>query len=160
MSTQRPTFKVIKNGYDRFAVDETVDKLAAQVDTLQEKVTSYEGELTALKQKMSQMQAYYSKIEKTLRAEKQAADNLTRISLKEANEIIVTAQNNADTIIAESLKTARMVLSDLAALYDDADMVRADTKDRLNELVVKLDEIKLPRMPDTGWLREAEKKMR
>ena len=35
MSTQKPTFRVMKNGYDRFAVDDSIDKYAAEVDELE-----------------------------------------------------------------------------------------------------------------------------
>ncbi len=160
MSTQRPTFKVVKNGYDRFAVDDAVERYASRVDDLERRVAAYEQELSELKQKMSSMKAHYAKLQQTLSAEKKAADNLTRISLKEANEIIETAQRNADTIVSESLKTARTILSDLAQLYNDADIVKEETKMKLNDLVNELDQITLPRMPDIEWLREAEEKMR
>lgn len=160
MSTQKPTFKVMKNGYDRFAVDDAVERYASQIDELEQKVSAYETELYGLKQNMSAMKAHYAKLQQTLTAEKKAADNLTRISLKEANEIIETAQRNADMIVGESLKTARTILSDLAELYNDADVVREDTKVKLNELVDELDQINLPRMPDIEWLKEAEEKMR
>lgn len=160
MSTIRPTFRVTKNGYDRFAVDEAVEKLAAETDALREQLKAYEQETASLREKMAELQIRYEKMEKTLAAEKKAADNLTRISLKEANEIIVNAQNNADMIIGESLKTARSVLHDLAELYGEADIVRSDTKQRLTDLAAELDEIRLPRMPDIEWLKEAENKMR
>ncbi len=160
MSTQRPTFKVVKNGYDRFAVDDAVERYASRMDELERRTAAYEQELSELKQKMSRMQAHYAKLQQTLSAEKKAADNLTRISLKEANEIIETAQRNADTIVSESLKTARTILSDLAQLYNDADVVKEETKIKLSDLVDELDQITLPRMPDIEWLKEAEQKMR
>lgn len=160
MSTQRPTFKVVKNGYDRFAVDDAVERYASRVDELERSVAAYEQELSDLKQKMSSMKTHYAKLQQTLAAEKKAADNLTRISLKEANEIIETAQRNADMIVSESLKTARTILSDLAQLYNDADVIKEETKIKLNDLVEELDQITLPRMPDIEWLKEAEEKMR
>ena len=36
MSTLRPTFRVLKNGYDRFAVDDAIEKYAAQIKELNE----------------------------------------------------------------------------------------------------------------------------
>ena len=38
MTAQKPTFRVMKNGYDRFAVDDAIDRYAAMVDQLQRKV--------------------------------------------------------------------------------------------------------------------------
>ena len=44
MSSTRPTFRVLKNGYDRFAVDDAIEKYAAQIKDLQEK-TKMKGHL-------------------------------------------------------------------------------------------------------------------
>ncbi len=160
MSTQRPTFKVVKNGYDRFAVDDAVERLARRVDALMEQTEDDRRQIAQLNAQLNQLSARYKKAEETLAAEKRAADNLTQISLREANEIIQTAQSNADQIIRESLKTARVILSELAELYNEAGDVRDDTKEKLSDLVERLDDISLPRMPDTEWLKAAEDKMR
>ena len=93
-------------------------------------------------------------------AEKQAAENIARLSLREANEIIDTAQNNADMFIRQSLYTAREILVELSRLYSDANVVKSSTKTKLEQLVKELDTFELPKMPDLGWLHEAEKKMR
>ena len=34
MSTQKPTFRVMKNGYDRFAVDDAIDQYAQQIEVI------------------------------------------------------------------------------------------------------------------------------
>jgi len=39
MSTQKPTFRVMKNGYDRFAVDDAIDQYAQQIEQLQKKLS-------------------------------------------------------------------------------------------------------------------------
>lgn len=160
MSTQRPTFKVVKNGYDRFAVDDAVEQLARRIDALSEQAENDQMQIAQLNAQLNQLAARYKKAEETLAAEKRAADNLTQISLREANEIIQTAQNNADLIISESLKTARVILNELAELYNEADFVRDDTKEKLSDLVERLDDISLPRMPDAEWLKAAENEMR
>ena len=38
MTAPRPTFRVMKNGYDRFAVDDAIERYAAQVDQLQKQL--------------------------------------------------------------------------------------------------------------------------
>lgn len=45
MTAQKPTFRVMKNGYDRFAVDDAIDRYAAMVDQLQRKVELYQQQL-------------------------------------------------------------------------------------------------------------------
>ena len=95
-----------------------------------------------------------------MEAQRAAADSIARLSLREANEIIDNARKNADSIIHESLVTARLILTDLSRLYGDADTVKTATRARLEGLIRELDEFDLPKMPDMRWLEEAEKTMR
>ena len=160
MTAPRPTFRVMKNGYDRFAVDDAVERYARQVEQLQLKATLYEQELANAEQRYRDLLNQYQNLENSLEARRQAADNIARLSLREANDIIDTAQHNADAIIREALSTARLILTDLSKLYGDADSVKATTRAKLEGLLRELDEFRLPRMPDLRWLQEAEKKMR
>jgi cell division initiation protein len=149
----------MKNGYDRFAVDDAVERYAAQVDQLEQKVQLYDQQLKEADKRMKALETQYNNLENSLEAQKQAADNIARLSLREANEIIDTAQKNADAIIRESLSTARLILTDLSKLYGDANAVKGSTKEKLEGLIQELDDFKLPKMPSLRWLSEAEKKM-
>ena len=160
MSSPRPTFRVMKNGYDRFAVDDAVDRYAAQVDQLERRLTQYEKQLSETNARLIQLQAQYQNLENSVEAQRAAADSIARLSLREANEIIDNARKNADSIIHESLVTARLILTDLSRLYGDADTVKTATRARLEGLIRELDEFDLPKMPDMRWLEEAEKTMR
>ncbi|MCR5229551.1 MAG: DivIVA domain-containing protein [Solobacterium sp.] len=160
MTAPRPTFRVMKNGYDRFAVDDAVERYAAQVDQLEKQLAIYQKQLEETAARLNELQIRYQNLENSVDAQRQAADNIARLSLREANEIIDTAQKNADIIVHESLVTARLILTDLSKLYGDADAVRNSTLRKLQGLVNELDEFRMPKMPDLRWLAEAEKKMR
>ncbi len=160
MAAQRPTFRVMKNGYDRFAVDDAVERYAAQVRQLENRIQLYQDQLVETTRQLDEMKARYQELLQTEDARRQAADNIARLSLREANEIIDTAQKNADEIIREALSTSRLILMDLAKLYNDAGAVKTEMTDRLNELLGSLDAFRLPEMPDLRWLDEAEDKMR
>lgn len=160
MTAPRPTFRIMKRGYDRFAVDDAIERYAIQVEQLEQKISLYKQQLSDVSQKFTQLQIQYKGLASSIDAQKQAADNIARLSLREANEIIETAQKNADTIIKESLATARLILTDLSKLYGDADTVKLATKAKLEDLIHELDEFRLPKMPNLRWLEEAENKMR
>lgn len=160
MTAPRPTFRVMKNGYDRFAVDDAVEGYAAKVDQLEKQLDLYKQQLEESNRRLAELQARYESLNNSISAQKQAADNIARLSLREANEIISTAQNNADEIIHQSLILAHGILSDLSRLYGQADTVKAETKQQLEALVRELDEFRMPRMPELKWMEEAEKKMR
>ncbi|MCH4020456.1 MAG: DivIVA domain-containing protein [Erysipelotrichaceae bacterium] len=160
MTAKRPTFRVMKNGYDRFAVDDAVEKYAAQVDELEKRIALYQQQAAEDAARLDDMQKKYNAVLQNMQAKQAAADDIARLSLREANEIISTAQNNADEIIREALGTARLILMDLSRLYNSAGDVKTDMKKELSDLQAELDKFQLPKMPDLRWLDEAEKKMR
>ena len=150
----------MKNGYDRFAVDDAIEKYAAQTEELERRVLLYQNQLAEAEKRLQELQVQYRSLESTSDAERQAAENIARLSLREANEIISTAQQNADLIVHQALVTAREILTELSRLYNDADSVKGITREKLLALIRELDEFQLPKMSDLSWLIEAEKRMR
>lgn len=160
MSTQKPTFRVMKNGYDRFAVDDAIDQYAQQIEQLQKKLSLYQQQLVETTRTLEDMKQRYQQILTTEQSRQEAADNIARLSLREANEIISTAQKNADEIIHEAISTARLILIDLTKLYSQATDVKGDMKKQLEQLLQQLDDFRIPQMPDMRWLEDAESKLR
>ena len=160
MSTQKPTFRVMKNGYDRFAVDDAIDQYAQQIEQLQKKLSLYQQKLVETTRTLEDMKQRYKQILTTEQSRQESADNIARLSLREANEIISTAQKNADEIIREAISTARLILIDLTKLYSQATDVKGDMKKQLEQLLQQLDDFRIPQMPDMRWLEDAESKLR
>ena len=160
MAAQRPTFRVMKNGYDRFAVDEAIERYAAEVDLLERKIEVYQEQLVETARQLEESKAKMIEMQNTEDVRKEAADSIARLSLREANEIINTAQKNADAIIREALTSARGILEDLTVLYQEAGSVKSDASGKLEHLLKELDSFSLPEMPDLMWLKEAEEKLR
>lgn len=160
MSTQKPTFRVMKNGYDRFAVDDAIDQYAQQIEQLQKKLSLYQQQLVETTRTLEDMKQRYQQILTAEQSRQEAADNIARLSLREANEIISTAQKNADEIIREAISTARLILIDLTKLYSQATDVKGDMKKQLEQLLQQLDDFRIPQMPDMRWLEDAESKLR
>ena len=160
MSTTRPTFRVMKNGYDRFAVDDAVERYVAQIEQLQNRISLYQQQLVETTKQLDELRLQYNHLQEMEDARKEAAENIARLSLREANEIIDTAQKNADLIVQEALRTARLILMDLTKLYNSAGDLKVDMSAQLKDLLKQIDAFRLPEMPDMRWLEEAEKKLR
>ena len=96
MTAKKPTFRVMKNGYDRFAVDEAIESYASQVDELEHRIAIYQQQMAENEQKFKQLQAVHTEMVQSLEARKSAAEDIARLSLREANDIITDAQANAD----------------------------------------------------------------
>ena len=56
MTTRRPTFRIMKNGYDRFAVDDVMEQYAAQVAFLQRKLELYQEQMVETTEKLEALQ--------------------------------------------------------------------------------------------------------
>ena len=160
MTAQRPAFRVVKNGYDRFAVDDAIENYIAQISQLERKVELYQEKLAETVRELDAAKAAYQQMQITDSARREAAENIARLSLREANDIINTAQKNADVIIREALATSRGILEDLAKLYRQAGSVKTDASGRLEKLLEEFEKFELPEMPDLMWLREAEDRLR
>ncbi|MCI6514718.1 MAG: DivIVA domain-containing protein [Bulleidia sp.] len=160
MTAQKPTFRVMKNGYDRFAVDDAIDRYAAMVDQLQRKVELYQQQLVETTRQLEEIKGKYESLQAMDASRKEAAENIARLSLREANQIIATAQKNADEIIRTAISTSRLILMDLSKLYSQAGEVKTEMKGELTDLIKALDSFRIPEMPDLKWLEEAETKLR
>ena len=160
MTAQKPTFRVMKNGYDRFAVDDAIDRYAAMVDQLQRKVELYQQQLVETTRQLEEIKGKYESLQAMDASRKEAAENIARLSLREANQIIATAQKNADEIIRTAISTSRLILMALSKLYSQAGEVKTEMKGELTDLIKALDSFRIPEMPDLKWLEEAETKLR
>ena len=160
MTAQKPTFRVMKNGYDRFAVDDAIDRYAAMVDQLQRKVELYQQQLVETTRQLEEIRGKYEFLQAMDASRKEAAENIARLSLREANQIIATAQKNADEIVRTAISTSRLILMDLSKLYSQAGEVKTEMKGELTDLIKALDSFRIPEMPDLKWLEEAETKLR
>ena len=160
MTAQKPVFRVMKNGYDRFAVDDAIDRYAAMVDQLQRKVELYQQQLVETTRQLEEIRGKYESLQAMDASRKEAAENIARLSLREANTIIETAQKNADEIVRTAISTSRLILMDLSKLYSQAGDVKTEMKEELSDLIKALDDFRIPEMPDLKWLESAENKLR
>lgn len=160
MTAQKPVFRVMKNGYDRFAVDDAIDRYAAMVDQLQRKVELYQQQLVETTRQLEEIRGKYESLQAMDASRKEAAENIARLSLREANAIIETAQKNADEIVRTAISTSRLILMDLSKLYSQAGDVKTEMKEELSDLIKALDDFRIPEIPDMKWLESAENKLR
>ena len=106
------------------------------------------------------MKAHYQELQNQDAARRRQRTTSARLSFREANEIINTAQKNADVIIREALATARGILEDLSVLCRIGRLGQGRSQPETENLLKDLDDFRLPEMPDLMWLKEAERKLR
>lgn len=149
----------MKNGYDRFAVDDAMERYASRIDQLEKKIVLYQDQLVETTKRLEELREKYRDLSDSMDAREKAASEIARVSIREANDIIRTAQQNADEIVREALISARIILVDLSKLYGSADDVKGELEGKLEALMKELEKFRLPQMPDLKWLEEAGNKL-
>ena len=158
MAKNRPSFRVMRNGYDRFAVDSAIDNYTSQIEELEKEIATYKNNIEDLNHQLINMKDRYNSIMSGIMARERAADDISRIALKEANQIIDAAKKNADFIIMESLNKSKVVLAALVKISNETGTLKQEMRDQLNKIYHDLDELKAPNLPDLDWLEQAKNK--
>lgn len=149
-----PKFKLMKNGYNRYEVDELVEKLLKETEEARQQVENYRRLTEQASTQLAVVKDRYQKLVAEITVREKAADDISRLALKEANGIINTAQLNADSIVKEALFTARSMLSEIARIANDASEVKSDMQEQLNALQKSLDDFVIPIAMDEKWLNK------
>ena len=128
-------FDTMKNGYNRYQVDDKITQLTSEIETLQKKVDLYSARLDEIEEQCAMFKEKYITLANEIRIKEKAAEDIARIALKEANVIVQTANDNADVIVKEALASARTILLEVNKLGEETGEIKSRM---LNELV-KLD---------------------
>lgn len=96
----------------------------------------------------------YRKLNDNLHIKESAASEMARMAMKEANMIVDTANQNADTIIKEALMMARGILMEIARLGDEANDMKSSMKEELHKIEEALDDFETPAIPKMDLLKK------
>ena len=148
MEPGTPKFRLMKNGYDRFAVDDAVDRYVREIDSLKKQLDLTSRQIQSANEQLAVIRQRYQTLVSELTVKEKAADDIARLALKEANTIIETAQNNADAT------TARIILNDLSRIASEATEMKGDMQEQLSSLMGMLDQFEIPPVPKSEWLNQ------
>jgi len=157
MEAKKPKFRIMKQGYDRFAVDDAMDKLEFELDSKDKQLQSYIKQTEFASDQLNQIKDRYQSLVSELTVREKAADDIARLALREANSVISSAQNNADSIVKEALSTAKLVLVEIARISKDAQGVRADMLEKLHQLTESIEAFEVPRIPVVKYIIDKDK---
>lgn len=152
MAKKTTRFRIAKKGYDRFEVDSVLSQNELELSELKTKLQVYKSQVEVAQQQLESVKERYDDLVSKLSVREKAADEISRIALKEANTVIDTANQNADTIVMEALTTAKILLSELAKVTQETNSAKGEMKEKIDLLQKTLDELKLPEIPSIQWL--------
>ena len=157
MEAKKPRFRIMKKGYDRFAVDDAMDRLQFELDSKEQQLQSYVKQIEFASDQLNQIKDRYQSLVGELNVREKAADDIARLALREANTVITSAQNNADSIVKEALSTAKLVLSEIARISKDAQGLRADMLEKVHKLTESIEAFQVPKIPVVSYINDKDK---
>ncbi|PWV89392.1 cell division initiation protein [Paenibacillus cellulosilyticus] len=130
-------------GYDEDEVNEFLDQVIKDYESLIRENKEMQNQLLGLQEKLNHFSNIEETLSKTIIIAQEAADEVKSNAKKEAQLIVKEAEKNADRIINESLSKSRKVALEVEELKKQASIYRA----RFRTLV----EAQLELLSQDGW---------
>ena len=143
----RYAFDTMKNGYNRYQVEDYIQTQKLQMESLQKKLEKANLLKEELTREYQELESRYRDVSENLEVKEKAADEMTRMAMKEANMIVDTAHRNADAIVKEALMMARGILMEVARLGDEANDLKGSMRKELQKITQALDDFETPEIP-------------
>lgn len=150
----RYAFDTMKNGYNRYQVEDYIQTQKLQMESLQKKLEKANLLKEELTREYQELETRYRDVSENLEVKEKVADEMTRMAMKEANMIVDTAHRNADAIVKESLMMARGILMEVARLGDEANDLKGSMRKELQKITQALDDFETPEIPDLDLLKK------
>lgn len=150
----RYAFDTMKNGYNRYQVEDYIQTQKLQMESLQKKLEKANLLKEEITREYRELETRYRDVSENLEVKEKAADEMTRMAMKEANMIVDTAHRNADAIVKESLMMARGILMEVARLGDEANDLKGSMRKELQKITQALDDFETPEIPDLDLLKK------
>ena len=150
----RYAFDTMKNGYNRYQVEDYIQTQKLQMESLQKKLEKANLLKEELTREYQELESRYRDVSENLEVKEKAADEMTRMAMKEANMIVDTAHRNADAIVKEALMMARGILMEVARLGDEANDLKGSMRKKLQKITQALDDFETPEIPDLDLLKK------
>ena len=106
-------------GYNRLEVDDYINELKQQIQEQTETIQSLQGEI-------DQLNEQNTLLTKELNVHEKTNEEIARLALKEASELIEKAKRNANMILKESMEYVRGLSKDMDNFKQEAIDFRAN----------------------------------
>ena len=120
-------------GYNKTEVDHYIEQVNAQLDDLNTRIVSLGDEKQALAKQNSLLTHRVNINEKT-------NEEIARLALKEASDLIEKAKRNANMILKESLDYVRTLNNEVEGYKDQAIAFRANVEKMSQDLLDTIDQ--------------------
>ena len=96
-------FNLVANGYDCYQVNSEIDRLEYLIQELNQRILIYQNQIETVNNQFAMIKKRYQLLVSELSMREKQADDVARLTLREANSMIDEARYNADSIIEEAI---------------------------------------------------------
>lgn len=125
-------FPVRFRGYDQEAVEEEIESLENEIDSLYSRQLTMEEELKKLREENKILNH-------RIQIHEKANEEIARLALKEASELIEKAKRNANLILKESLDYVRTLSGEVEGFKEQAATFRESVQKMSQDLLDTID---------------------
>lgn len=137
----------MRQGYDRFEVDQEIKDLHLELKQLHDKLKKANSNTKIAVEQYDHLKRRHRKLVNEIGVRERAAEEMSRLALREANEIIDTAYGNADMIVREAMSAARQLLVEIARISSESHEVRDELLEKVGALETVIKQLELPEIP-------------
>ena len=119
-------------GYNRLEVDDYISELKQQIQEQTETIQSLQGEI-------DQLNEQNTLLTKELNVHEKTNEEIARLALKEASELIEKAKRNANMILKESMEYVRGLSKDMDNFKQEAIDFRANVVKMSEDMLETID---------------------
>lgn len=125
-------FKTQICGYNKAQVNETMDSSKLEIERLNK-------EILQLQEELSRVQERNHVLEKQIGITEKTNEEIARLALKEASELIDKAKRNANMILKESLEYVRNLSGEMTEFKEQAVKFRASVQQMSKDIIDTID---------------------
>lgn len=119
-------------GYNKLEVDDRINELKEEIQTYKETIQSLNDEL-------AEMRSHNDVLTKQLTVHEKTNEEIARLALKEASELIEKAKRNANMILKESMEYVRGLSKDMDTFKQEAIDFRANVVKMSEDMIETID---------------------
>lgn len=119
-------------GYNRLEVDDRINEL-------KEEILGYKNEIQSLQDELNALKDQNTLLTKQLTVNEKTNEEIARLALKEASELIEKAKRNANMILKESMEYVRGLSKDMDTFKQEAIDFRANVVKMSEEMIETID---------------------
>ena len=143
-------FRIRQDSYVK--PNEDLERLEEENQIMRDQLQRYQLQIQNANDQLIMLKQRYQMLINELSMREKAAEEISRIALKEANQIIETAQGNADIIIKEALGSARMVFREIERLTSQTKVMRYDIRLKMDSMGELLNSFQIPEVMNLDYL--------